>query len=201
MSVDASYATAAQYRAVINATDSGKDPEIENDLAAVSRYIDGKLMRFFGKDNGPIARIYEIQENQKSFWLDDISGVPIAVRMDLDCDGVFETTLESTDFELLPLNADKGPEPRPFMSIRMTPWGKYGSFKAGARVEVTAKFGWPAVPKAIERAAIHLTAIVRLETPRATRRIPDLGESIEASPDAMSIIRQLMDRYKRVKYL
>ena len=109
---------------------------------------------------------------------------------------MFATTLATTDYELLPLNANRGPEPRPYTRIGMTSWGKYSSFSAGERVEVTAQFGWPAVPEAIQRACIHLTAILRLETPRATRRIAELGDVIETSQDAQFIVKQLVDQYK-----
>ena len=201
MSVTDAYTTSVEYRAVTGATDSGNDAEILKDLGAISRYLDGKLGRFFTKDASAVARVYIPHDNIKAIWVDDISETPTSVKLDTGGDGQFATTLESTDFELLPLNADKGPEPRPYMQVGMTPWGSYKCFQKNIRVEVTAKFGWPSVPGAIQRATIHLAAILRLETPRATRRIAELGDIMEASPDAMSIIRQLTDRYKRIRYI
>jgi hypothetical protein len=201
MAVTDAYATAAQYRAVTGKTDTGQDADILVDLKAISRYLDGKLGRFFTKDASALARVYTASESTSALWVDDMSAAPTSVKMDDDGDGVFETTLAATDYELLPLNAFKGPEPRPYTRIGLTSWGTRSAFVKDARVEVTAAFGWPSVPLAIQQATIHLTAILRLESPRATRRISELGEAIDASQDAQSIIRQLTDRYRRVRYI
>ena len=201
MDITNSYATPSQYRSVVGKTDTAQDGDIQTDLTAISRFLEGKMGRFFTKDDSAVERVYVPHDNVTAIWVDDLAETPTAVKLDTGGDGQFATTLESTDFELLPLNADKGPEPRPFMQIGMTPWGNYGYFQKKVRVQVTAKFGWPSVPDAIQRATIQLTAILRLETPRATRRIAELGDVMEASPDAMSIIKQLTDRYKRVRYI
>jgi|SRR5690554_699755 len=186
MPVANSYATAEEYRNSIEMTDTGKDTDIIRDLEAVSRHIDSRMSRFFIKDTEPVTRTYVVPATSTSLWVDDIAEIE-----SIEVDGA---VIE--DYELWPYNADKGPEPRPYMKI-ISPTG----FCRGQRVKVTAKFGWPAVPAAIKSATIQLTAILRLESPRATRRIEELGSTIEASPDAQSIIRQLMDGYKRIKYL
>ena len=196
MTISAAYATPAQYRAVTGKTDAGQDTDILTDLTAVSRYIDGKLRRFFNKDAAAVSRVYIPAESTLAIWVDDLAMEPTAVKLDTGGDGLFATTLATTDYELLPLNANRGPEPRPYTRIGMTSWGKYSSFSAGERVEVTAQFGWPAVPEAIQRATIHLTAILRLESPRATRRIAELGDVMETSQDAQFIVKQLIDQYK-----
>ena len=65
-------------------------------------------------------------------------------------------------------------------------------------VEVVGAFGWPAVPSAIKQACIHLTGILRLETPRSTKRVQDdIGSSIETSPEAERILNGLMKVYRR----
>ena len=201
MAVTSAYATAVEYRGTIGKTDQGDDDHILNDLTAVSRYIEGKLGRFFNQDAEDVARVYVPPASVSAIWIDDLSAAPTTVKLDTDGDNTFSATLESTDYDLLPLNAAKGPEPRPYTRIGMTAWGDYGCFVRGQRVEITGKWGWPAVPGAIKQATIHLTAILRLESPRATRRIPELGEAIEASPDAQHIIRQLTDQYLRVRYV
>lgn len=196
------YAQASQYREVVGNTDPAKEDEIMTDLVAISRFLDRKLERFFGKDSEPVARIYMAPSNCREIWVDDLSELPGAVTIDDDRDGLFDDDpLEPTDFELLPLNAPSGPEQRPFTRLALTSWGSRRRFRAGDRVQIVARFGWPAVPPAIQRATIHLAAILRLDTPRATRRIPELGDAIEASPDAQSIIRQLTNQYQRVTYV
>lgn len=201
MAIGDAYNTASVYRTMIGKTDSGQDADILIDLKAISRYLEGKLGRFFNKDAADVARAYVAPATASSIWIDDLSAAPTSIKIDDDQDGVYETALAATDYELWPLNADKGSEPRPFMKICLTPWGTRSAFYEGDRIEITGKFGWPAVPDAIQRATIQLTAILRLESPRATQRIPELSEAIEASPEAQKIVYALIDNYKRVRYL
>jgi hypothetical protein len=201
MAISDAYATAAQYRAVVGKTDSAQDADVLTDLKAISRHLEGKLGRFFGKDSAAVARYYLPDQATRELRVDDLAAAPTSIKMDLDGDGTCETTLAATDYELLPRNAAKEPEAAPYTRIRMVDWGNYDCFYSGCKVEVTAVFGWPAVPEAVGRATIHLAAILRLETPRATRRIVELEGAIEASADAMSIVRQLTDRYQLVRYV
>ena len=196
MAITDAYATAVQYRAVTGKTDTAVDAQILIDLKAVSRYLEGKLGRFFNVDAADVARIYVPENNLVSIRIDDLSADPTSIEIDEDDDGTYAATLAATDYELLPHNADKGPEPWPYTRIGMTPWGDYSCFYKGIRVKVTGKFGWPAVPTAIQQATCNLTAILRLETPRATRRIAELGDVMEASPLAQNIVQQLIRQYK-----
>ncbi len=200
MAITDAYAAAAQYRSITGKTDTAQDAEILVDLKSISRYLDGKLGRFFNKDVSAVDRVYVPAENSIYIWTDDIVSVT-SVKFDTSGDDTYLTTLESTDWELLPLNSNRGPEPRPYTKLAMTPWGNYGRFSKNVRVKINGIYGWPAVPDSIQRATIHLTAILRLESPRATRRIAELGDIMEASPDAMNIIRQLTDRYRKVSYI
>ena len=193
MALTDAYATAAEYRGVIDKTDTKDDTEILSDLKAISRYLEGKLGRFFNKDASAVARIYMAPSTTRTLWVTDMSEAPVTVKFDYDGDGVYETA--TTNYKLLPFNAPVEPEPQPYTRIYFD-----SHLSKGQMVEITAKYGWPAVPEAIKKATIHLTAILRLETPRATRRIQELGETIEASTDAQSIIRQLTDNYQLVSY-
>lgn len=189
------YADAASYRAVVGKTDSGEDAEILADLTAISRHIDGKLGRFFGKDTEDVERIYIPKGNQLTLWIDDLSGIPTKVEL-----AIFPNTeyseVSPSYYELQPPNAPYEPESRPYTRLYFL----YHMLSPSCRVKITGKFGWLAVPFAIQRACIHLTAILRLETPRATRRIQELGDTIEASPDAQGLIKQLLDNFQRYSY-
>ena len=204
MAVTDAYASAAAYRKLISKTDSADDAEIDTDLRAVSRYLDRMLGRFFTRDAEAAARIFarEPQGHPRVLWVDDLAVVPTSVKIDENGDGGFagETSLAAADFELWPLNAGKGPEPRPWTMIHLPASGGRAGWPAGRRVEVTAQWGWPAIPDAIARATAHLTAVLRLETPRATRRVPELGGAFEASREAQDIVRELAGAYRRVRF-
>lgn len=190
------YATPEDYRRAFDRTGTEKDEDIARDLTAISRYLDGKLRRTFAADTEPVSRIYVPTDHVSGIWIDDLAAPPVSVKVGTKLDGSFALELDPGDYELLPLNADKKPEPWPWERIELTPWGQLAAFHPGERVQVTAKFGWPQIPEAIRSATIQLTAILRLESPRATRRIAELGDAIEASADAQSIIAKLTDQYK-----
>lgn len=190
------YATAAEYRTVTRITDAALDGDIEVDLRAVSRYLDGELRRTFVRDAVATTRHYMPLDASTGFNIDDLSETPTQVAVDTANDGTFATIVAPADYRLFPLNALTGPEPWPFTRIELAPAAALGRFPAFRRVRITGRFGWPSVPVAIQRATIHLTAILRLESARATKRIPELGDTLETSHQAQNIIRQLTNQYK-----
>src|SRR5262245_956655 len=192
MSVSDPYATPQDYRDRINRTDEGHDAEIYDQLVAVSRVIDKKLQRFFTKDQTVQARPFypkgwaEGDPEAENPWfatgrssiarsrylnVDDIATtVGLIIKIDHARSGSFasETPLAPTDYLLFPLNADKGPEPQPWTRILLTSWGNELGWPPGSLVEVTAIWGWPAIPRAIREATVQITALRRLATPRPT---------------------------------
>jgi hypothetical protein len=201
MPVTDAYATAATYRALLGKNDASIDAQILDDLTAVSRYLDWKCERFFTKDSAVVARLYLPSAYTDSLIVDDIADTAgLVIKVDTNRDGSFttETAFASTDYQLWPLNAATGPEPKPYTKIVIPPWSTRGNFMPGYLVQVTAIGGWPAVPKALERADVHLTGILRLETPRATERTNEAMDKVFAMSDtAKSIIGQLVAAYAR----
>lgn len=208
MAIGDAYSTAARYRTRIGKTDTSLDADILDDLKAVSRGLEIELGRFFNAGSSE-ARVYSVREKGlgeterpyliNELMVDDLTAAPTSVKVDEDGDGTFELTLSSvTDYEVLPRNALKEPEARPYTSIRLRWTGAYAAFLTTAVVEVTGVFGWVAVPKAIERATIDLTGILRLETPRATSQVNEgIGAVIGTSHEAQAIVGQLRRRYLR----
>ena len=219
MAVTDAYATAANYRGVVDKSDTGDDVEILADLKAVSRLLDRKLNRFFTQE-AAVTRTYmpKPQGPQRAGWaeaenpyvaggltrvlyIDDLETLT-TIKIDEDRDGSFadETALAAADFELTPRNAPAGSDPEPYTAIELTEWGAKNAFPPGARVEVIGTWGWPAVPAAVARATIHLTGILRLESPRATRRIQEnMDSAFETSKAANDIISELIRNYRRVR--
>ena len=201
MAVTDAYATAATYRAILDKSDTAEDAEILTDLKAVSRYIERKVGRFFTVDASNVSRVYRklpYSPDPKSLFTDDIVAVN-TIKVDTDDDGSFadESAWASTDYELLPRNAADGPEPAPYNCIYIPSWSTKDLWGQHL-VEVNGTFGWAAVPSAIERATVHLTGILRLETPRATRTVNIGMETVvETSRQAQDIIADLVQAYGR----
>jgi hypothetical protein len=211
------YADAATYRAVVSKSDAGDDGAVSDDLKAVSRFVDHATDRFFGRDDAPVARVYAVPIDAATplrdpFWTTPWSGTGVAslavddiatatgleVRADAGNTGTFgDPAWAATDYALWPVNAALGPEPRPYMRILVPAWSSQGGFAGGTRVQVTAVWGWPEVPHAIVRATCHLTGILRLESPRATSRVNEMGEVLSTNREAQNIVRDLVKIYRR----
>lgn len=198
------YARGSDYRAVISGTKASDNDQLEEDLTAVSRYIDRKLGQFFTLDASAVARTFIGQGGPKLYLRLDDDFCPgigstsgLAIKVDEDGDGSFadETAWASTDYELWPLNAASGPEPSPWTVIHIPSWSSKSSWPVGNRIQVTAKWGWPAVPAPIKRATIDLTSILRLEGSRATNLINEMDQVLSASPAAQAIVFNLLRNY------
>lgn len=187
MAIGDAYATLAEYKAEMSKTDTADDTPLTRQLLAVSRLIDQETGHFLGfnKDASDVARTYKPRWGGEFLDLGDdyyASVTSIAV------DGV---ALGASDWELTPLNAANKPEAEPYRRIRHLT----SSWAAETTVVVTGKAGWPAVPKAIVTACVQLTAILRMESPRATSRANEVGGVIATSRVGQSIVAELRQSY------
>lgn len=201
MAVTDAYFTAAEYRSRIGKDDTSDDADILTDGKAICRHIERKTERFFTKDASDATRVYDPRMPGRHLYTDDIVSVT-SITVDTDSDGSFadETALATTDYELRPLNAADGPEPAPYTQVYIPEWSTASLWMPGKRVQIVGIFGWNAVPEAVKAAAIHLTAVLRLETPRASRSIDDTGQILEASYEARGIIAELVRNYGKVTF-
>jgi len=227
MAISDPYCTAEDYRNIVKKRDEGDDVEVTLDLKAVSRYLDRKLMRFFNKDDQPVARHYwplggpkwplplgwAEAENPwtwggytRMLLTDDMAEPPVAVYIDNGGTGTFTDPADLMPpecYELWPQNSQLGPEPKPFTSIYVPYWyqAPWGGFPSGKRIQVVCRWGWPAVPPAIIIATAELCAIWRLESPRATSRVNELEQVTSTSGIANKMVDDLIKQYYRKESL
>lgn len=156
MPIVAGYSTLAELKDALEIplADVADDALLEVAIEAASRAIDDFTSRFFHQT---ASQAREFSPNRH--WevaVDDISTTTgLVVKTDEDLDGTFETTVTlNTDFYLEPLNAADQTPIRPFTRLILAPQsGRF--FPTGVRtVQVTAQFGWPAVPTAVKQATI-----------------------------------------------
>ena len=196
------YADADAYRARFSGTSEtwpsdAQDDSIDEDLIAVSRWVDRHCRRTFAKEASAVARVFVAQANGPLIRVGDMAAAPTTVKIDTDNDGDFTDETAVTGFEAFPLDAAYGPEAKPYRSVNLPNWASITSFIEGQRVQVTAQWGWPAVPDAVKIATIELTGILRLQSPRATNRYQeDIAAVIGASSEARSIVMKLLEPYR-----
>ena len=178
MAVNNGYATLADVKAALRITDSVDDSLIELSIEAASREIDGYCNRVFYSQSG--TRVYQ---NIDTFMTntDDIISVTTLKTSD---DGVsYDTTWETSDYQLEPLNGVSGGLVQPYTRIRaigdylFPVWSVTGTYGNLASVQVTGVFGWSAVPTAVRQATILLAMrqFKRYDSPLGVAGFGDIG--------------------------
>jgi len=134
------------------------DTRLEVAIQSASRQVDAFCGRRFWQDGSVVAREY-FTEDTRCVYVDDIStSTGLIVKVDFDEDGTFEQTLTlGTDFLLMPRNADKEYPVRPWTELVGVSQGVnwFPATTSGRPgVQVTAKFGWPAIPDDVAKACL-----------------------------------------------
>jgi hypothetical protein len=146
--------------AEIGITNANSDARIEAAINAASRQIDDYTGRRFWQDSTVQTREFYADDYRELMSaadqvLDISTATGLIVKIDTNDDGTFGTTLTvGAHFVLLPTNAADDSEP--FTGIRMVDsiynFPRYTSGRPG--VQVTAKFGWAAVPDPVAQACL-----------------------------------------------
>lgn len=160
-----SYATVDRLRRRIGVDDSDENDLLDAALVAASRHIDQWCGRKFYQDDLPVtARVFAAGNKN---WVDlggwDISTTTgLLVATDTDDDGVYETSLTlGTHFQVEPLSSfSSSGEAWPGTGLRIIgAGGEYFPASSGRpTVQVTARWGWPAVPSPVSQACLALAA-------------------------------------------
>lgn len=163
MTLTNAYCTVAELadELEMNATEAAaKNAKLERAISAASRQIDqhtGWVKHGFWQDATVVARVYEPHESDELYIPEGISTLTgLIVKVDYEGDGTYTSTLTiGTDFIVCPANALSDYPARPITELEIT-WSSSNYFPTGLEntVQVTAKFGWPAVPDDVNKACL-----------------------------------------------
>lgn len=158
------YCTLPELKAVLgDISDSKDDVALELAINAASRQIDQFCEQRFWIDGSVVAREIVVLgcSDDVDLWDEDgdVSGIATAtgliVQSDSAGDGTFSTTLTAgTDFILKPRNAAVMVPARPYRYLGFGHSGAASLPRPTGRpsLKVTAKWGWAAVPSAVQQA-------------------------------------------------
>jgi hypothetical protein len=150
------YRTVSELKGWLGLSGSGQDTNLGYALDAATAAIDAYAGRQFDIDGAVVTRLYDC-EYMDYAEVDDIATSTGLVVKTLNADGsVAETLTLNTDYYLAPYNADKVEPVMPFTKIIMAieKSGKVLPTEHRQGLSVTAKFGFSAVPDAIEQATL-----------------------------------------------
>jgi hypothetical protein len=204
MTITNGYATRNQVKAAlrIGTADTLDDDLIDNCVGAASRLIDGYCNRKFWQ-SGTASRVYQAED---SFYcsIDDIAGTAITLKTSSQADGTFDVTWKVSDYQLEPLNGNLDGLTWSYDKIRAV--GDYlfptvnANYGEQALVQVTAVFGWPAIPEPVTQATIIQASRIfkRYDSPLGVAGFGDLG-AIRVSRYLDPDMAQLVEPYRRMR--
>ena len=205
MTINQGYATRNQVKAAlrIGTADTIDDDLIDNCVGAASRLIDGYCNRRFWQSGTAEARVFQAED---SFYcsIDDIAGTAITLKTSSFADGNFDVTWTRSDYQLEPLNGNLDGLTWSYDKIRAV--GDYlfptvnANYGEQALVQVTAVFGWPAIPEPVTQATIIQASRIfkRYDSPLGVVGFGDLGQ-IRVSRYLDPDMAQLVEPYRRMR--
>jgi hypothetical protein len=190
------YVALSELKTALGISGSGDDDFLNLGIDAAEQAINDLCGRKFTADGSASARTYRAQSYLAV--TDDISTLTgLVVKTDTSADGTFDTTwTASTDYQVEPLNnIAKGRSVNNLRAIGSYTFPVYGDGQVS--VEVTAKWGWPAVPDTVKQAALMLASRLygRKASPMGVIGVGDFGP-VRISRSDPDIAFLLMD-YKR----
>ena len=198
MAISNGYATLTEVKLFLGITDSVDDTLLEGMVEAASRSIDRMANRRFYLDINASARLYRANDALQLF-VDDIgSATGLAVAVDSDGNGSYDTALTlNTDYILDPITAPSLNRPWNVVTIVSASAAFPAPLNYRPGVQVTAKWGWPSIPDDINQACMILTADLykRKDAPGGIIGLGDLG-AIRMSPVGRDIT-QMVRAYRR----
>lgn len=165
MTIVNGYATLSKLQRRVNTATSADADLLEEAIQSASREIDKHCHRRFYTDANASARVYSldrigytgIRSDCLAVVDDFYSTTGLVIKTDTAGDGTYATTWASTDYELRPLNGVvDGESGWPYWEIhaigaqRFPCWTSRGP----APLQVTAKWGWAAVPDPVYQACL-----------------------------------------------
>jgi hypothetical protein len=192
-----SYVALSELKSALGITVSTDDAFLNLAIDSAEQSIDDLCGRKFSADGSASARTYRAQPYLAV--TDDISTLTgLVVKTDTSGDGTFDTTWASTDYQVEPLNNLLKTTPRSVNNLRAVGSYTFPVYGDGlAAVEVTAKWGWPAVPDSIKQATLMLASRLygRKASPMGVIGVGDFGP-VRISRSDPDIAHLLMD-YRR----
>ena len=190
-----SYVALSELKSALGITGSTDDDFLNLAIDSAEESIDDLCGRVFTAAGSASARTYRAQPYL--VVTDDVSTLTgLVVKTDTNGDGTFDTTWASSDYQVEPLNnLTKG---RSVNNLRAVGSYTFPVFGDGlASVEVTADWGWPAVPDSIKQSALMLAARLysRKASPMGVIGVGDFGP-VRVSRSDPDIAHLLMD-YRR----
>lgn len=176
------YASTGELGSLVRVGDALDDAQLGLALAAASRAVDDRCRRQFGRLDEPETRRYTARWSRtRAGWLapiDDLmTTADLAVGVGVGDSGDPEVTV-AAGYVLRPRN---GPaRGLPWTELLIPAAAAPGGAGGDGSVQVTARWGWPAVPVAIKQATLMQASrlLARRDAPFGVAGSPESGSEV-----------------------
>lgn len=160
MALGDAYASADELRTEFGIGDFDDDSVIESAVTAATAWVTSYCGRDFNDAETATARRFHAPGHCQIVEVDDFSTTSgLVVKTDPGGDGTFETTLTSSGYQAEPFNGIvSGMTGWPFTRIRFIDSYVYPASTHRPVLEVTAQWGWAAIPEPVKRATLIMAA-------------------------------------------
>jgi hypothetical protein len=136
----------------LDINDEDDENRLNGAVTAASRGIEKFCRRQFNDAGVASARVYKATSECLTKVDDFHTTAGLVVKVDNDGDGIYETTLPASDYECEPLNGVVDGEPGwPYWTLHAVRYQRFPML-GRAGVQVTAQWGWAAVPTPVVEA-------------------------------------------------
>lgn len=164
------YATLAELKTQLRITNTADDTELQSKLTAASRRVDRDTGRRFYLDSGVSARAYPLTHDTKLIVDDFSTTTGLIVQVG---NGTSWSTVDASQYRVAPRNNIADGKAAYLIERVFSCWplGVY------PEAQITAKWGWPAIPDEIKAATLLVAARLfrRKDSPEGIRGSNDLG--------------------------
>lgn len=152
MALGDSYITLPELKDRLDIGDTEDDTVLTSAITAASRGVDHYCRRQFNQTTTASARTYYPTHSRLVIVHDFHTVTGLLVKTDTDDTGTFDATWAATDYQLEPLDGIvDGVEGFPFWKVRAVDSELFPAAHR-ATVQVTAQWGWSAVPGPVKEA-------------------------------------------------
>jgi hypothetical protein len=192
-----SYATLAELKDWIDVTDAVDDAQLQMSLDSATSVIDSMCGRTFALQTD-VVKLYWPRSTDVVEVVDLISAT--SIKSDSHGDRTYATTLEPTDYELLPYHDASGLPSVRYQEVHIWPTSSK-SFSTGRQVQITGDFGYVesgGAPASVKQACLILASRYwkRHETPLGVLGVTDVGQFERLSKEDPDV-RALLTVYMR----
>lgn len=157
MAIGDNYATLAELKTRLGVSDTNDDNSLTMALGTASRGIEKFTRRQFNDAGVATARFY-YPLSRRLVLVDDFhTTTGLIIKTDTDDDGAYDLTWATGDYQVEPLNGvQDGMTGWPYWRIRAVEYIAFDQIGYRPPVEVTARWGWAAVPAPVKEACLAL---------------------------------------------